>query len=34
VVDPALQLLLGRPLRHVEEVLPELLTRTTSLAPA
>jgi NAD(P)H dehydrogenase (quinone) len=32
--DPALQLLLGRPLRRVAEVLPELLARTTSLAPA
>jgi len=34
VIDPALQLLLGRPLRRVEEVLPELFARTTSLAPA
>jgi uncharacterized protein YbjT (DUF2867 family) len=33
-LDPALQLLLGRPLRRVEEVLPDLLARTTSLAPA
>ena len=32
-IDPALQLLLGRPLRRVADVLPELLARTTSLAP-
>ena len=31
--DPALQRLLGRPLRRVGEVLPELLTRAVSLAP-
>jgi NAD(P)H dehydrogenase (quinone) len=31
--DPALQRLLGRPLRRVSEVLPELLARATSLAP-
>jgi hypothetical protein len=34
VIDPWLELLLGRPLRRVEEVLPELFARTTSLAPA
>jgi uncharacterized protein YbjT (DUF2867 family) len=33
-IDPALRLLLGRPPRRVEEVLPELLAHTTSLAPA
>lgn len=33
-IDLALQLVLGRPLRRVEDVLPDLLTRTTSLAPA
>ena len=32
-VDPALQRLLGRPLRRVNEVLPELLARATSPAP-
>ncbi len=32
--DPALQLLLGRPLRRVADVLPELLAHATSLAPA
>jgi len=31
--DPALQRLLGRPMRRVSEVLPELLARATSLAP-
>jgi uncharacterized protein YbjT (DUF2867 family) len=33
-IDPALQRLVGRPLRRVAEVLPELLARTASLAPA
>jgi NAD(P)H dehydrogenase (quinone) len=33
-IDPALQRVLGRPLRRVAEVLPELLARTASLAPA
>jgi NAD(P)H dehydrogenase (quinone) len=33
-IDPALRLLLGRPPRRVEEVLPELLARTASLVPA
>jgi NAD(P)H dehydrogenase (quinone) len=32
-LDPALQRLLGRPLRRVNEVLPELLGRSPSLAP-
>jgi NAD(P)H dehydrogenase (quinone) len=32
-IDPALHRLLGRPLRRVSEVLPELLARSTSLAP-
>jgi uncharacterized protein YbjT (DUF2867 family) len=33
VTDPALQHLLGRPLRRVDDVLPELLARIVSLAP-
>jgi NAD(P)H dehydrogenase (quinone) len=32
-VDPALQELLGRPLRKVSEVLPELLARAVNIAP-
>jgi NAD(P)H dehydrogenase (quinone) len=31
--DPSLRRILDRPLRHVSEVLPELLTRAASLAP-
>ena len=33
-IDPALRRLLGRPLRRVAEVLPDLLERDTSLMPA
>jgi hypothetical protein len=34
VIDPTLQALLGRPLRRVADVLPELLARSSSAAPA
>ena len=33
-INPALHRLLGHPLRRVDDVLPELLARTISLAPA
>jgi NAD(P)H dehydrogenase (quinone) len=34
VIDPTLQALLGRPLRRVADVLPELLARSSDAAPA